>query len=100
MSSGFMDHRSDVSSGFRKPFHAKESNHAKRILEGKEELCSGHGDSTYKWTYIFQNYSSTVSISNSIITAINTREITVGYSENLGSASTRKLSTNNITTIG
>lgn len=28
------------------------------------------------------------------------KDITVGYSENLGSASTRKLSTNNITTIG
>jgi len=48
MSSGFIDHKSDVSSGFRKPFHANESNHAKIILEGKEELCSGHGDSTYK----------------------------------------------------
>lgn len=48
MSSGFMDHRSDISSGFRKPFHAKASNHAKRILDGKEALCSGHGNSTYE----------------------------------------------------
>lgn len=52
VSSGFMDQRSDVSSGFLKPFHAKESNHAKKILDGKEELCSGHGDSTYENTCI------------------------------------------------
>lgn len=54
-----MDHRSEVSRGFLKPRHAKESNHENVNLDGKEAACSGHGLSTLlRFKKIIRNTST------------------------------------------